>query len=504
MPPYRDEEGRLLVQVLRALRGWDQTNLARAAGLSQNSVSRYEAGDTLTPDALERITAAVGLPIPWVERRLLPILRAAREKATAAPDGRPPLDHLQPGDDLEPEDQPALEAAVRGAIATAFARFEALTGSAEAAQVAAMHRKEPSPRDREDAARAWDRLAPCAAAERRWLVEQGSEFQTWALAERLCDESARAALKTPAAALDLAHLALLVAELAPVDEHWRRRLLAYARAFVGNARRVAGDLAGAGAEFAAVWRLWREGAKESSGLLEEWRLLDLEASLRRDARQFEAAFDLLDRAATLAPPIAVGRILLSRAVMLEQTGDAAAAVEVLREAAPLIANGGEPHLAWSLDFNLCVNLCHLGLHAEVEAKLSRLHQVALDHGNDLDLVRVRWLSGRVAAGCGRREEACAAFEEVRNQLAAHRNSLARAIVSLELAILNLEEGRLNEVRRLAAEMSWVLAAAGIERETLVSLRLFLDAARKEAATVEQARAALRLLGRSPHLGVPAP
>jgi transcriptional regulator with XRE-family HTH domain/tetratricopeptide (TPR) repeat protein len=496
--PYRDDEGRMLVQVLRALRGWDQTALARAAGLSQNSISRYEAGDTLTPEALERITGAVGLPLPWIEHRLLPILRAARAKVTAAAAGRTRLNLLPNGDDLEPADQGELEVAIRGAIATAFTRVEALTAAAEAE---AVRSAVPSPLDREEAARTWGRIASCTAAERRWLVGQGGEFQTWALAERLCHESALAALKSPAAALDLARLAVSVAQLTPGDERWRRRLEGYARAFVGNAQRVAGDLVAAGAEFANAWALWREGAEEGTAVLEEWRLLDLEASLRREARQFAAAFDLLDRAAAVAPAGAAGRILIKRAVTLEQMGKVADAVAALREAEPLIANCNEPRLRWALDFNLCVNLCHLGEFAEVEMQLPRLRQLAQDLRNDLDLVRVAWLSGRVAAGCGRRGEACAIFEQVQVDWTAQDDAFGTALVSLELAQLYLEEERTAEVRDLATASAWILTAEGVKREALAAVQLFYDAARREAATIEQARAALRLLHDADHLDV---
>ncbi len=500
--PGLDDQG-LLLQWLRAVRGWDQSQLGAAVGISQASISRYEKGEVpVRPEALERITAAVGLPVWFVKRYLVPVFRATRSLsatvATSPSSGaHPPL-----AQDHKPLDGGVLEAALRAMLDGALAEVEA--AAIAAANQRSTPRPLPSPRDREDAARAWDRLAPCAAADRQWLVERCAEFHLWALAERLCDESARAAPQEAAAALDLARLALTVAQRTGGAEPWRRRLQGYARAFLANVLRVTGELVAAGAEFAKAWELWRSsGEGDPAGLLEEWRLLDLEASLRRDARQFHDALDLLERAAAVAPPRALGGILLNKASTLEQAGDPAGALAVLRQAAPLVASSDAPRLHWILDFNLCVNLCHLRQFAEAEAQLPRLRQLALDLGNDLDLVRVVWLSGRTAAGSGRRAEACAAFEQVRGELTIRKDAFGTAMVSLELAQLYLDEGRTAEVRELAAEMAWVLAAKGLEREALAALRLFCDAAQREAATLDQVRRVLGQLERTAVLPRPA-
>ncbi len=50
----------------------------------------------------------------------------------------------------------------------------------------------------------------------------------------------------------------------------------------------------------------------AQGLLAEWRLLDLEASPRRDLWQFEAALDLLRRALAAAPAVQSTRTPFAR------------------------------------------------------------------------------------------------------------------------------------------------------------------------------------------------
>jgi tetratricopeptide (TPR) repeat protein len=347
---------------------------------------------------------------------------------------------------------------------------------------------------RSQAAILWDELQRCNPGQRRLLVERTLEFQTWALAERLTEESVRAAPKSAALSLELARLAVRVAQLAPGDSPWRSRLEGYARAFVANALRVEGSLAEAEAEWLDVRRLWQAGAGgDPTGVLPEWRLFDLEASLRCNTRQFETALELLDRAAAAAPPQAIASILLNRSLTLEQAGDISGAVSALSSAAPLLTPDGDPRLPLVLGFNLVVNLCHLNRFAEAEVRLPGLRQLAVELDNPLDLLHVRWLSGRVAAGLGRQAEACLILEEVRDEYASRRACFGTARVSLELAGLYLEQGRSAAVRELAGTMAWILAAQGLERDALHALRLFCEAARQEIATLDQVRRVVAVL-----------
>src|SRR6185295_13585875 len=149
-------------------------------------------------------------------------------------------------------------------------------------------------RERAEAARLWERLRKEPREKRRLLVEQVARFQTWAMCERLCDESVRAAAHDAGEARKLADLALFAAEKAPGREIWRRRLQGYAWAFVGNAWRVAGNLREAETAFQSALKLWI--VEEVSGPLDGTRILEMLAILRLYQRQPTAALDLLDQA----------------------------------------------------------------------------------------------------------------------------------------------------------------------------------------------------------------
>jgi hypothetical protein len=58
--------------------------------------------------------------------------------------------------------------------------------------------------------------------------------------------------------LELAELALSIAERVPGEESWRSRLKGYCWAHIANARRVANDLSGADEALTRAWELWRE------------------------------------------------------------------------------------------------------------------------------------------------------------------------------------------------------------------------------------------------------
>ncbi|HKI01889.1 MAG TPA: helix-turn-helix domain-containing protein [Thermoanaerobaculia bacterium] len=480
------EDLKLLVLLLRELGGWDQAGFAAAAGMSTSSICHYETGKTVPPRrTVKRLAATVGLPMSFVEASLLPALKAARAMAVPFPEG-----------DFAELEKPGAELvrALAGTARPALAAF-----------LSTLEEREPWERlgppveeDRQQALDAWSRLEPCTSEERRYLVETCREYQTWALAERLCHASAEAASDRADRALELAELACRAAELAPGGEAWRSRLQGYALAYLANARRVAGNLPEADETFARAWELWKAGAEAGPGLLAEWRLLGLEASLHRDRRRFRQALDRLDQARAMALPEAAGRILVKKAATLDQMGEAALAIEAVHEAAPFVEGTGEPRLLFGLRFILAANLCHLGRYAEAESLLPEVRALAVALRKELDLVRVVWLDGKLAAGLGRPAEAAASFEQVRREFTAQEIAWDAALVTLDLAELYLKSGRNREVRDLAEEMIWIFSSQEIHREALAALRIFCEAARNEAATAALARKVGQYLYRAQH------
>lgn len=336
------------------------------------------------------------------------------------------------------------------------------------------------------ALQAWD--------EEAWpgVVERHPEFRGWALAERLCAESRRAAARSAKEARALAELALKVARLLPAEEAgslFARRLEGFALAHVANALRVGGSLPKADEAYTRANKLWDEGAAgdPEPRRLTEAVVLSLAASLLKDQGWFPEALERLDRAAELAHGPLVADLWISRANVLELQGKYEAALATLRRLEPLLERDAQPRTRWLQRFALMANLCHLGRAREAEALLPEAQAVALERGDELDQLRLEWLRGRIAAGLGRLREAAGCFEAVCEAFERQGNAADAALAAVELAAVYLEEGRTPEVKALACRLEPALRAQGLPAEAAKAVRLFVEAVRAEAATAELAR-----------------
>jgi len=356
----------------------------------------------------------------------------------------------------------------------------------------------PREADRLRAPALWARLEPCSAADRRFLVEENEAYWDWGLCELVTGKSLDAAADDAAESLELAELALLIAELAPGEEPWRWRLEGWARRHLANALRIGNDLRRAEEESIQARQLWQDGAPGDPGLLNEARMLGLEASLRRAQRRLEEARRLLDEALKIDRWGETPYLLLNKALVLHVLGDFDASLAALQAAGPRLHQCKEPRLLFALHFDTAANLCLLERYEEADPLLLTVRALAEKLENERDLLRVRWIEGRVHAGFGREAEALAAFEEARQAFATRSLPYDLALVDLDLALLHLERERTAEVQELAAEMLRIFTAQGVHRETLAALRLFHDAAASGAATAELARELIRYLHRARH------
>jgi len=453
--------------------GWTKRRLAEAAGMDDLALTRYERGvRELSRPMLISLLSHLPLEDPEGAADALVFTHEL----------------VFPETPEEPASPIALTAEERRSINRAALAVGLAAAKAIRADLTRRKRAQKAEAARREAEALWARLRKVPQQDRRDLVAILPALRTVLLAARICEASERAAADKVNVALELADLALFIAERVPGGESLRSRALGYCWAYAANARRVDNDFDGAEEAFSQAWHLWEAGSEADCELL-EWRMLDLEASLRRAKHGFEAALDLLDRArrASGEDPLAVSRILLKKGNVLEQTGDNQAALAALEEAVPFIDASGDPRLLFALCFNITDNVCHLERFEEAAELLPKVRELALKQRNELDLIRVVWLAARVAAGLGRSGEAVAGLQQVRRDFLDHDLLYDAALASLDLAILWLQAGQTNEVRELAVEMEAIFKAKKIHREALAALSLFCEAAKRESATVELAR-----------------
>ena len=494
-PSHIDPDFGLSLSLLRVGRGWSQADLARASGLPPSSISQYEGGKKLPELAsLMRMLSAMDYGFSDLDRARMFLFENRLRQDSA-------------------EARPTADAGLCGASDPLAQRIASLTAEAGAAvsrlmeAIALLVRQypsacdrgsvgvvPPSPEDRTPATDLWRRLQRYPFPLQEALVREAQEFQSWALCELLCLESEKRASSNAALALQLARLAVQIAELIPGEERWRSRLRGYALAFLANALRVQGDLRGAEETFDRSDELWQAGEGCQVQLLEETRHLDLKASLRRDQRRLPEALKLLDRAlATDERKAYTGHLLIKRAKTLEEMGELETAIAVLQEAEPFTKSEKDPRLFLCLKHNLADYLSKVRRYAEAESLLPEVNAICARLGNELDRIRLRWVEGRIADGLGRTEQAIEILTQVRGDFAARGIHYDTALVSLELATIFARDGRADSVKALARHMAPIFQAQGVHREALAALALFRQAAESEEVTADLARRLLEYL-----------
>jgi transcriptional regulator with XRE-family HTH domain len=178
--------------------------------------------------------------------------------------------------------------------------------------------------------------------------------------------------------------------------------------------------------------------------------------------------------------------MLLRASVLEALDDYQGSIAALRRLAATFDEAEDLRMLFAVRFNLAVNVLHLGATEEARALAGEARRLAIGLGNQLDLVRVRWLEGRVAAGLGRWQESAAALQEVLAAFTAGGHALDSALAMLELAAVHAEQGRSREAGELARQAASLCEAQGVRREALAAIELVRQAAAEERLSAELA------------------
>ena len=472
----------LLVSILSLWRGLSQKEVGAKAGLEQSTISYHLRKGGRGAEALyDRLLA--GLKARPAE---VAVITACLESLAA----------LEKETELTASERDRVEDAV---LEVSRLSRRILSEAALKSREAPAPDTYPRPADlkpaRWQAGESWGLLAELPEDQQLVVVRVAEEFQTWALAERVCEESVSQASRNVERTASLARLAREIAAKVQGPEGWRNRVQGYAVGHVANALRIPGELEAADVLMCEAKRLWAAGS-DPAGILDPGRLLNLEGALRRDQRRFAEALDCLAEAAALSPSPELA--LLQTAFTLEVMGNYRGAVEALLRAAPLVEQKGDSRPLYMQRFNLAVNYCHLGRYGEAAELVKWVRVGAAERGDGLELVRTVWLDGRIAAGLGRTAEALELLAQARRSFADRGMGYDVALALLEEAVLWLEKGQTAEVKVLAEDLTKVFESKGVHREALAALRLFQESIERDAATAELARRVLDYLFRARH------
>jgi tetratricopeptide (TPR) repeat protein len=336
------------------------------------------------------------------------------------------------------------------------------------------------------------------------LVNNSARFRSRAICEHLLEQSQEAGFQVPARALELAEVAVDVGErLEPLEEEEAVRealsnLRARAWAQLANARRINSDHAGADLAFERAESLLSD--PDGVGLLDKARIFDLKASLRRDQRRLPEAFELMDAVIAIYRNLGqtrlLGRALAQKAVVVMEANDGEAAISLLHRALELLDPNDDPRMFLAARHNLIYCLNASGRPREAFALLFHSRPYYLQAGDRMNLLRLRWVEGQVAAGLGRSEQAEVAFREVRGAFMELGLVYDAALATLDLAGLYAEQGRTADVQRLTEEILGVFRERGVHREAIAAVLVLHEAAQQEQARLALVREVTGFLRRA--------
>jgi len=325
-----------------------------------------------------------------------------------------------------------------------------------------------------------DRQRDEVTAEKSW-------YHTWGFCALLLETAREWGFQDPGRALDLAKLGVEVAERLDGKVYGVERvrdMAARAWAALGGAQRIRGDFHAAEASFVRAEQRLKDGTGD---LVEKAHVLLLKASLRGNQQRFREAFQLLDRVTSLGRRCEddhlCGKALIMRGFLLGVANDPEAAIRHLTEGLAKVDPETDPRLVIVAQHNLTLFLAEGGRYREAMRLLESARPLYHQVGDQMSLLRLRWVEGKIASALGHFNEAEELLRGVQAELIERELGYDAALLSLDLATIYASQGRSAEMRRLAEEMIPIFKSRDIHREAIAALFVFQKAAEMERVTL---------------------
>jgi tetratricopeptide (TPR) repeat protein len=339
-------------------------------------------------------------------------------------------------------------------------------------------------------------------------LRQAQSLHGWPLCEALLSKSFDERYRDPKKMLRLAYDAARVAEHTPAEKYepspgFVMDLRARAFAELGNARRINDQFSEAERDFSRARAFLAEGTGD---FLLEARVLDLEASLLSDQGRFEDAISLLSQVHDLYKEVGdnhlAGRALISKGINIRRAGRPQQAIAVLEQGVRLVEADRDPELPVIGQKGLLDALVDAGEFGRANRMLLASGLREAFAAEPLNLLKLRWVEGKVHAGLGRFKRAESIYCSVRESLLHLGRHYDAAVLGLDLAALWLQEGRAAEVRALAEEMYETFELLEVHQAAQHALYFVREACRRQRVTVpmiHRVRSFMEQVTRNPEL-----
>jgi tetratricopeptide (TPR) repeat protein len=323
---------------------------------------------------------------------------------------------------------------------------------------------------------------------RQWtLLRNSHRFDNWSFCEFLLDAGLETIYDDPHRALELSRMGVAIADRLDPDGYGERLLgdlRARAWGRMANALRATSDLAGAEKALATAAHHLKQGSGEP---LEEAEHLYFTASLHRAHRRLDEALRAIHRSRRIYRMVGdrhlEGRSLICESMICDLRGEVETSIDLCRQAMAQIDAGRNRRMAFSVRHNLVWQLMAAGRSEEAWRELEAIRPTYFELGDQMLILRLRWMEARLAKDLGRPEESERAFREAHEGFVEARIPYEAASVALDLAVMLAEQGRRQELKALAAELVAVFRTLGVAREEFVALTLFERLAQAEAVTL---------------------
>jgi tetratricopeptide (TPR) repeat protein len=344
--------------------------------------------------------------------------------------------------------------------------------------------------------------APGGLGDESFPWRQVQALHGWPLCEALLRKSYEARFTDLKKMLSLAESAVGVAKHIKTEKYpWPgfvSDLRARAFAELGNAYRVNDRFPEADIAFERAIEYLEEGTGDP---LLHARVLDLFASLRSAQRRLDDAIGMLELVYGLYLEAKdrhlAGRALLSKGMNTRYQGYPRDAVSLFKEGLQLLERERDPQLASIGQQALLDALADCGEYRQASVLLLQSGLREAFAMEPLNLLKLRWLEGKIHAGLDRPAKAERAFAEVRREYLHLDQVYEASLVGLELAAVWLRQGKALQVRELAEEMYATFVELGIQPEAARALYFVREACLTQAVTVTMIERVRRFLERLP-------
>jgi hypothetical protein len=185
-----------------------------------------------------------------------------------------------------------------------------------------------------------------------------------------------------------------------------------------------------------------------------------------------------------------GRAMITRALYTFYSGDVEKAIRLHQEGVSLIHRDRDPQLVVTATHNHLLFLVECGQFPEANKILFK-NRPAIYRTGQINVLKLRWIEGRINYGLEKLTSAEETFREVKEGFTGTDLGFSRALIGLELAIVLLRQGKVEEAEQEVLDSAVIFRELEIHREILGCVVLLEEAFRMERASVRLLESTVR-------------